>query len=58
MVESRPRYHRGLFWGAGILAGVNLIPAVEELQPELIKGDVPLDVFDLGLIITVGYRRP
>ena len=58
VVESRPRYHRGLFWGAGILAGVNLTPAVEELQPELIKGDVPLDVFDLGLIITVGYRRP
>lgn len=58
VMEYRPRYHRGLFWGAGVLAGVNFLSAVDEIQPQLIKGDVPLDTFEWGLLLSAGLVLP
>lgn len=59
-VEFRPPYHEGFFLGAGVLAGINLISALDDIRPspKLIKGGVPLDTFELGVILTAGFRRP
>ena len=61
VLEYRPPYHKGFFFGAGFQAGINLIPALVSLKKpssKLNKSSVPLDTFELGLILTVGYRRP
>ncbi len=61
VLEYRPPYHKGLFFGAGFQAGINFIPALVSLNKpssKLNRSGVPLDTFELGLILTVGYRRP
>ena len=61
VLEYRPPYHKGIFFGAGFQAGINFIPALVSLNKpssRLNRSDVPLDTFELGLILTIGYRRP
>jgi len=61
VLEYRPPYHKGFFFGAGFQAGINFIPALVSLNKpssKLNRSGVPLDTFELGLILTVGYRRP
>ena len=60
VLEYRPPYHKGIFFGAGFQAGINFISALDDIKPssKLKKGGVPLDTFELGVILTIGFRRP
>ena len=60
VLEYRPPYHKGIFFGAGFQAGINFISALDDIKSssKLKEGGVPLDTFELGVILTIGFRRP